>query len=256
MARAIVLAHGPLPGPVRVLPRQAVLLARRADDALRVLVHARAVVLLRGVLVLRLDVAAADLDGVELVPADAAVEDLLPSGLGVEAPLARPSRRSGSAAASPRSRRSGWRRSVLRDPGRRESSRGPARRRRRIWFLSCTGSSVTTRSTPSGPRICLQGRTSNCSAARISASAAASGVANVVCCRRGRLEPRPCARTEPDSSAQRPRRAPRRAATVRTVSRSSCAHLRRPPPPPPPPPPRDPMLEEPRELLARALLPL
>ena len=45
-------------------------------------------------------------------------------------------------------------------------------------------------------------------------------------------------------------------------SRNCAAYLRRPPPPPrlpppkPPPPPRDPMLEEPRLLLARALDPL
>jgi len=43
---------------------------------------------LRGVLLLRLDEAPADLDGVELVPADAAEEDLPPAGDGVEAPRA------------------------------------------------------------------------------------------------------------------------------------------------------------------------
>ena len=73
-----------VPRSVGVLPRQAVLLARRADDALGVLVDAGRVVLRERVFVLRLDVAAADLDGVELVAADAPIEDLLAPGAGVE----------------------------------------------------------------------------------------------------------------------------------------------------------------------------
>ena len=82
------LAHRPLPRSVGALPRQAVLLAGGADDALRVLIHRERLALLEGVLVLRLDVAAADLDGVELVAADPTVQDLVPAGRGVEAPLA------------------------------------------------------------------------------------------------------------------------------------------------------------------------
>ena len=83
-----LLAHRSAPGAVRVLPGETVLLSRGADDLLRVLVHARAVAALRGVLVLRLDEAPADLDGVELVPADAAEEDLPPACDGVETPRA------------------------------------------------------------------------------------------------------------------------------------------------------------------------
>ncbi len=51
-------------------------------------VDARAVVLLRCVLLLGFDVASAKLDRVELVLADAAVQNLLSTGEGVEAPLA------------------------------------------------------------------------------------------------------------------------------------------------------------------------
>jgi len=71
---AIGSLAGP-PGSVRVPPHQAVLPTRSADDALAYWLT-RAPPLLRGVLVLRLDVAPADLDGVELVLADAAQEDL------------------------------------------------------------------------------------------------------------------------------------------------------------------------------------
>ena len=48
-----------------------------ADDALRVLRHALVGALHDRIVTLRLDVAATDLDGVELIAADAAVEDLL-----------------------------------------------------------------------------------------------------------------------------------------------------------------------------------
>jgi hypothetical protein len=76
--------------PVGIAPDEAVLLSLAADDLLRVLVEARAVVLLEGVLVLRVDVIAARLDGSQLVFPDAAVEDFLPPGLRVEEPLAVP----------------------------------------------------------------------------------------------------------------------------------------------------------------------
>src|SRR5215212_10010887 len=82
-----LLAHDPAPRAVRVLPRQPILLVRRADDVLRVLVNGVALARLERVLVLRLDVAAADGYGVELVAADAAEDDLLPARVRVEEPL-------------------------------------------------------------------------------------------------------------------------------------------------------------------------
>ena len=81
------LAYGAFPS-ARILPCEAVLFARSADDALGILVDHRSVVLLRGVFVLRLDEAAADFDRVEFVGTDAAVEDLVAPGGGVEGPLA------------------------------------------------------------------------------------------------------------------------------------------------------------------------
>ena len=69
-----VFPDRPAPRAVGVLPRQAILLARSADDALRILVHVVALRRAEGVFVLRLHVAAADLDGVQLIGADAAVE--------------------------------------------------------------------------------------------------------------------------------------------------------------------------------------
>src|SRR5215218_6104679 len=81
------LADDPAPRAVGVLPRQAVLRARRADDVLRVLVNIVALARLERVLVLRLDVAAADGYGVKLVAAHAPVDDLLPARVRVEEPL-------------------------------------------------------------------------------------------------------------------------------------------------------------------------
>src|SRR5204863_8602672 len=69
-------------------PIEAVLFAGRADDALGVLMHARAVVQIEGVLLLRLDESATDFDGVKFIAADAAEQDFVVSGLGVEIPLA------------------------------------------------------------------------------------------------------------------------------------------------------------------------
>src|SRR6516164_8601932 len=70
--------------------RQAILLAGGADDALGVLVNVIALPLLERVLVLRLNVAVADLDGVQLISADTAVEDFLATGFGVKNPLVVP----------------------------------------------------------------------------------------------------------------------------------------------------------------------
>src|SRR6185369_5682631 len=82
------LANRTAPRAVRVAPREAVVPARCADDSLRVRVDARAAVLLRGVLLLGFDVASAQLDRIELVLANAAVQNLLSTGEGAAAPLA------------------------------------------------------------------------------------------------------------------------------------------------------------------------
>jgi hypothetical protein len=62
-----LLADWTLPASVRVLPCKAVVFTRRADDALRVLIHQCAIMLFEGVLLLCLYVPAAHFDGVELV---------------------------------------------------------------------------------------------------------------------------------------------------------------------------------------------
>src|SRR5215204_5685198 len=80
------LAHRALPTPVAVLPGQTIMLSRRADNALRVLVHLGAIVQCAGVRPLSLHVAATDLNSVELVLPYAADEDLVRPGLGVETP--------------------------------------------------------------------------------------------------------------------------------------------------------------------------
>ena len=68
------------------LPEQSVALAPGADDLLRVLQHAVAVQVLRGVLSLSVHVGQTYLDRLQLVAADPAPEDLLPSPRDIEAP--------------------------------------------------------------------------------------------------------------------------------------------------------------------------
>src|SRR6185369_6680763 len=77
--RTIPLAIGGLPG-------EPILSSRRADDPLCILIHAGSATLGERVLVLSLDVAAADGDGVELITTDPAVEKFLPAGFRIERP--------------------------------------------------------------------------------------------------------------------------------------------------------------------------
>ena len=72
------------------MPSQAILLARRADDALGILVHFVAVALLESIVVLGFHIAVADCDGVQFVGANAAVEEFLPAGFPVKEPLISP----------------------------------------------------------------------------------------------------------------------------------------------------------------------
>src|SRR5258706_6057627 len=75
------------PGAIGILPRQAILLAGRANDALGILVNFIALVRLKSILVLSFHIAAADCNRVQFIGSDAAVEKLLPAGFGVEEPL-------------------------------------------------------------------------------------------------------------------------------------------------------------------------
>src|SRR5215470_4466845 len=84
------LADGTSPGAIGILPSQAVLLAGVADDALRKLVHVKAFPWLHGVLILRLHVAVADLNGIKLIGAYATVEELLKSSFAVKEPFVSP----------------------------------------------------------------------------------------------------------------------------------------------------------------------
>src|SRR6202043_3183300 len=69
----------------RPRPIEPILLARLADDALRVDADPLAAILV-GIFVLRIHVGETGLDGVELVGADAPIQDLHPAGFGIEAP--------------------------------------------------------------------------------------------------------------------------------------------------------------------------
>ena len=118
---------------------------------------------------------------------------------------------------------------------------------------SFTDSPVTTRASPSGPRIAFMAGASKLSDAETRASAASRAVANVFC---GAAEAG-TGFSWAAAAAERIRTcAP--AATQSESHLSTPAHRRLPPPPPrdPPPPPREPALEEPLELLALALCPL
>src|SRR6185437_4452872 len=86
--RCDLFADRSAPCSVRVLPRQAVLLARAADDALRILVYVVTSTLLHRVLMLSLDKTMTDLDRIEFIRADPPVQDLLMTLHSVEVPLA------------------------------------------------------------------------------------------------------------------------------------------------------------------------
>src|SRR6266567_3516507 len=75
------------PSAIRVLPRQPVMFPRCADDSLRVLVYLGIIVLFLGVIFLRFDEAAADLNSVQFVGPDAPSQNFIASRLGVEVPL-------------------------------------------------------------------------------------------------------------------------------------------------------------------------
>src|SRR5262249_28636391 len=73
---------------VIVFPGQSILVARRADYALRVLVHTVLVLFRERIFMLRLYETPAYLDGVKLIAADTPVEYFLAAGLSVKVPPA------------------------------------------------------------------------------------------------------------------------------------------------------------------------
>src|SRR5262249_54048530 len=69
------------------LPGQTILLSRSADDVLRVLVDVIAFPFFESIGLLGLDVTVAELNGIQLIGADATIQKLLPSGFGIEKPF-------------------------------------------------------------------------------------------------------------------------------------------------------------------------
>src|SRR6516164_365232 len=75
------------PTSVGVLPGQAILLAGTADNSLGVLVHFVTLTGLIGIFVLRFHEATANVNRVELIAADAAIEQFLAASFCVEVPF-------------------------------------------------------------------------------------------------------------------------------------------------------------------------
>src|SRR5215467_7007776 len=82
-----LFAYRTIPVSVGFLPSQTILLARVADDPLGVLVYAVTLAFLVGIFILRLHVAMANVNGIEFVAADTAIEELLAPGFGIEMPF-------------------------------------------------------------------------------------------------------------------------------------------------------------------------
>src|SRR6266850_5350878 len=75
------------PGALVVLPCQTILLTGRANDALGVLVYVVTLMGLKSVFMLGLHVTVANLNGVQFIRADAAVEEFLAACFGVKRPF-------------------------------------------------------------------------------------------------------------------------------------------------------------------------
>src|SRR5215510_4190001 len=80
-------AHRASPCAIWILPCQAIMFPRVAQDILCVLVHLRTVMFLHRILMLRFDEATANLDGIQLVGADASIQYFFTADLGVEKPF-------------------------------------------------------------------------------------------------------------------------------------------------------------------------
>src|ERR1700758_3195577 len=79
-----ILGHGAAQASILIPPHQSIVFARRADYALRVLVHFGIIVFFQGVFLLGVNVTTADFDGIQLVASNAAVEHLLTARLGIK----------------------------------------------------------------------------------------------------------------------------------------------------------------------------
>src|SRR5215831_19214837 len=82
-----LFAYRTIPVSVGFLPSQTILLARVADDPLGVLVYAVSLAFPVGIFILRLPVALANVNGIEFVAADPAMEKLLAPSFGIEMPF-------------------------------------------------------------------------------------------------------------------------------------------------------------------------
>ena len=78
-----VFAYRTFPFAIGVLPSQTIVLARCTNDALRILVYVIDRALLKRIFMLRLHITTADIYGVQLVCADAAIQELLAAGFAV-----------------------------------------------------------------------------------------------------------------------------------------------------------------------------
>src|SRR5262249_43398565 len=82
-----ILANGAIPGSIRVLPCQPVLLTGCAYDLLRVLVDVRVAVFGLSIVVLGFHKSTQDLNGVQFIASDAAKKNFIQSGLPLEGPV-------------------------------------------------------------------------------------------------------------------------------------------------------------------------
>src|SRR5260370_14163198 len=80
-------AHRTSPASIRVLPSESVLFARSADNPLGILVYLVALAFLQRIFVLRFHVATTDVDGIEFVAADTAIEQLSAARFRIKGPF-------------------------------------------------------------------------------------------------------------------------------------------------------------------------
>src|SRR5262249_9680336 len=76
------------PSPVSVLPREAIMFSRRAEDTLCVLVYLRTIMLFLSILMLCLNETTTNLDNVQFVSADAPIQYFLTARFRIKRPLA------------------------------------------------------------------------------------------------------------------------------------------------------------------------
>src|SRR6476620_3151909 len=85
-----IFAHGTVPVAIGILPSQAILLAGSTDDPLGILAYIVKCALLSGVIVLRFHVTVTDINGIQFIGANAAIQKFLPTSFAVEEPFLPP----------------------------------------------------------------------------------------------------------------------------------------------------------------------